>query len=521
VTNTNSRLRGTAPAILLYSGLCAGLLWFYTAHNSYPFFYHTDEPGKVRQVIDGTRNFHHPLLLISATDLVTRARSVNRTDQSVVVVGRWISAVCAAAAMLGIALLVARRAGLLAGAAASLLAGLHPVLFQGAHVMKEDCALLLGIVWVFCGLDSFCARTRTNALVMTGIACGVAISGKYIGVLMLITAAVVVGIQSRRQPCSHGPVARQGPDAPQGRGYSTLGPAIAQLMLLFAAAAMTFALINFQALLQPVSAFSAAGSEFEHMRYFAKEQLFQTSYLPKLVRRAGIPMLIAVGICIWMLVARRRRAITEWTILGFSAAWLFGISFTPLSKDRYLIPVLALSCALAVIGLRWFLEWLGARASRLPQLSILIACSAGLIAVYLPKTLGLQREYATDDRKQMIAWMRQNLPADAVIAHEWRIWPLPGATGVDGDFFIPQKRIEAQRFASEFQSIENLRALGATHVVVLGKFYRDLLEGAEVVPMRADPEFYRALEARAQLVWRAERGQDLYIHPGLSVYALP
>jgi hypothetical protein len=151
----------------------------------------------------------------------------------------------------------------------------------------------------------------------------------------------------------------------------------------------------------------------------------------------------------------------------------------------------------------------------------LVLYCAGMAAVYLPKTLELEREFATDSRKQMIAWIRQNLPADAVIAHEWRIWPPPDATGVDGVFFVPQKRIEAQRFASEFQSIEHLRALGATHVVVLGKYYRDLLEGAEVVPVRADSEVYRALTERAKLVGHAERGQNLYIHPGLSLYELP
>ena len=149
-TSATSRLRRTAPALLLCSGLCAGLLWFYTTHNSYPFFYHTDEPGKVRQVIDGTRNFHHPLLLITATDFVTRALRIQRTDQSVVVAGRWVSAVCAVLAIVGVALFVTRRAGLIAGIAAGLLAGLHPILFQSAHVMKEDCTLLLGIVWAFC-----------------------------------------------------------------------------------------------------------------------------------------------------------------------------------------------------------------------------------------------------------------------------------------------------------------------------------------------------------------------------------
>jgi hypothetical protein len=495
--NTTGHLRRTAPAILLYSGLCAALLWLYTAHNSYPFFYHTDEPGKVRQVIDGTRNFHHPLLLITATDFVTRALRILRNDQSVVVAGRWVSAICAALAIGGVALLVARRTGLIAGMAAGLLAGLHPVLFQSAHVMKEDCALLLGIAWAFYALDLYCARERMTALVATGVACGVAVSAKYIGVLMLITAAIVVAIQSR--------------------GRSMI---LKRIAVLGGVVAITFALINFQAVLQPGSAFAAAGSEFEHMRYLGSVYLFQLNFLPKLLRRAGLPLLLVIGIFVWMLIVRRRRVIIEWTMLAFSAAWLLVLSFTPLSKDRYLIPVLTLSCALAVIGLRWFLEWIGERAPRLPQLSILLICCAGLAALYLPKMLELQREFATDSRKEMIVWIRQNLPADAVIAHEWRIWPPPSATDMNGEFSIPQKRLEGQQFASEFQSIENLRGLGATHIVVLGKYYRDLLEGAEVVPVRADPEFYRVLDERAKRIWHIARGQNLYIHPGLSIYEL-
>jgi Dolichyl-phosphate-mannose-protein mannosyltransferase len=499
VISSQSAVRRIAPAILVYSGLCAGLLWFYTAHNSYPFFYHTDEPGKVRQVIDGTRNFHHPLLLITATDLAAGMLHIARTGQNMVVVGRWVSAISAATAIIAIALLVARRAGVAAGIAAGLLAGLHPVIFQSAHEMKEDCVLLLGIGWAFCALDFFCARQRAAALVLTAIGCGIAVSAKYIGILVLITAAAVVAIES----C---------------RGYRRV---LQRLAILIVVAAITFALINFQALLHPGSAFAAAGSEFEHMRYIGQAHLFQTNYLAKLVRRAGIPMLIAVALCVWMLIVRRRRATTESTMLAFGGAWILVLSFTPLSKDRYLLPVITLFCALAVIGLRWFTERSAARAPRLAQLSILLVCCAGIAAVYLPKTFVLRREFATDSRKEMIAWIRQNLPTSAVIAHESRIWPPAGASDVGGDFMVPQRRIEAQRFASEFGSIENLHGLEATHVVVLGKFYRDLLEGAEVVPVRAEPEFYRALDMRAKLVWRAERGQNLYIHPGLSVYELP
>ena len=32
----------------------------------FPYFYHSDEPSKVRQVIEGTRNLHHPPLMLDA-----------------------------------------------------------------------------------------------------------------------------------------------------------------------------------------------------------------------------------------------------------------------------------------------------------------------------------------------------------------------------------------------------------------------------------------------------------------------
>ena len=36
-----------------------------TRHNDFPFTYHPDEGGKVAQVLLGSRNYHHPLLLLS------------------------------------------------------------------------------------------------------------------------------------------------------------------------------------------------------------------------------------------------------------------------------------------------------------------------------------------------------------------------------------------------------------------------------------------------------------------------
>ena len=46
-------------------------------HNNFPFYYHTDEPGKVERVVSGEHNYRHPLLMINVTDLVVRAFKID------------------------------------------------------------------------------------------------------------------------------------------------------------------------------------------------------------------------------------------------------------------------------------------------------------------------------------------------------------------------------------------------------------------------------------------------------------
>ena len=478
--------------------MCAALLWFYTAHNRFPYFYHTDEPGKVRQVIDGTRNFHHPLLMIAATDLALRVLHLERTPQNVAIVGRWFSAVASVLAIAGLVVLASRHFGPGLGLLAGALAGLHPVLFQSAHWMKEDCGLLAGIVWTFVALDSFSRRQSRAAIVFAGVACGVAVSAKYLGLLVLLPAFALIIIEERP------------------RGWQAV---VKSIVLLLGSALLAFALINSQALFHPASALGGAATEFEHMAQSGRPGLFQTNYLPKLVRRAGAPMLIAVVVYVGGLIARRERKPFEWVMLSFWALFLFVLSFTPLSKDRYLLPVLTFFCFMAVASFRFAIGSLAGRGKFL-QGAVVFLCLAAVAAPWLPLIWRSQREFGSDSRKEMIAWIRTNLPGDAVIAHDSRIWPEHDDT-LAADFSVPQKRIAAQHFLSEFKSIEQLRRAGATHAVVTGKFYRDLIEGAEVVPVRADQNFYFELAKRSTSLWRAQRGAILYLHPGLDVYELP
>ncbi len=74
---------------MIVLALFCAALWLYTRHNSFPFYYHPDEPGKVAQIQKGTRNFHHPQLLLTATDLTKQLARRDLDCQAVVEMGRW------------------------------------------------------------------------------------------------------------------------------------------------------------------------------------------------------------------------------------------------------------------------------------------------------------------------------------------------------------------------------------------------------------------------------------------------
>ena len=76
-----------------------------TRSNTFPYFYHPDESEKAAQLLTGNWNFHHPVLLLTTTKLAVDAGRVVPREQSVVEVGRWISAAFAAAAIVALSLL--------------------------------------------------------------------------------------------------------------------------------------------------------------------------------------------------------------------------------------------------------------------------------------------------------------------------------------------------------------------------------------------------------------------------------
>ena len=64
---------GSAAARITFAGIVFVVaLFFFTRNNGFWFDYHPDEGSKSGQIINGTRNYHHPLLMLNAADVAAR-----------------------------------------------------------------------------------------------------------------------------------------------------------------------------------------------------------------------------------------------------------------------------------------------------------------------------------------------------------------------------------------------------------------------------------------------------------------
>lgn len=492
--------------------LFAACLALDTRHNAFPYFYHPDESAKVDQVMTGEWNFHHPMLLLSATSAVVETFRVPRRDQPVVEAGRWISAAFIAGAVVALALL----AYLWRGWTASLAAGgallLHHQLFELAHYLKEDSALLLGVALSFLATHAFWQKPNAGRAALLGGAVAVAVSGKYIGVCMLAVVLPVLwrapGERGRRAACFCG------------------------------AFGMVLMVVNLPLLLHLDAFEKSFGRE---MQSVVHGQRGMTRSVPhaqywNVFRDNSTPLVW--GLLVVFLAARwrERRAVSlaEWLVIAFPFAYALALSFSPKSNDRYFLPATAVLTLLAALGAvdaaRWLARWMPLRWA-------LAGCAAALVVsemVSPPSPLDWRTlpeyfaAFQRDDNAELIAWIKANLPPDAVIAKDSRIQLPDPESKKDRARFAPMaQKILAKRYVADLGTMEELRARGVTHLAISASDYgRFLLPG--LVPQKSERAdfgrrraFYEELLRDGDFIFRRERGAVLYLHPGIRLYPLP
>lgn len=487
--------------------LVAGILFH--RHADFPYLYHTDEPSKVDQIIRREYNFHHPLLLLRSTEGLLQASGASLekrtlrdgspiTPQAVVEKGRMASAIFAGLAVGAVVLLASQLAGRVAGVAAGILALTHPVLFELSHYMKEDCGLLVGIMSTLAALAYYAKRPSIGRAILAGLGAGLAVSGKYLGCMVAMGAIVVLALQKTSSV----------------RRWVAVTIAVLAMLASFSA-------INYPAFFNKDRVAKSFEKELEKVDRRAEErpESIRFKHLSKIGTTLSIPLLIGIGYWFARRWRIRRHEPLIFRALGvIFVVYFLVVSLAPKTKDRYLLPVYIMACALGAAGLG---EWRRRHRRDRKAFPRIAAHLAAVVAVglHLPGLVEGFRAFKCDDRRELADYIRANVPPSGGIAHDVRVMlSRTKAAGLEG-FDLPNALYEPpDRYVADLGSIEQLKAKGITHVAVCEADYHNTEKDGE--KMRARNRWYADLFEHHRLVWQAKPGEIAYLQPGLRLYEL-
>jgi hypothetical protein len=484
-----------------------------TRHNDFPFSYHPDEGGKVVQVLVGSRNYHHPLLLLQTTEYVARLGFIPREPQAIVQTGRWVSAAFSAGAVAAFALLAWWNYGLLIGWGAGLTVAVQDDLFELSHYMKEDPALLFGLALALLAAHIWWRRPGKRSLRFLALGCGLAVAGKYLGIVALGFALPIV--------IWH-------------RAADAVLPRAARLKTFALVFVATFLICNFPLLGWKISSpFRSIGHE---MNGVAGGHLGLTRKVPHaeylLSLKSKVPIAVAVLAAIYALalvVTEPRRTPPEWINLLFPLVFLILLSCSPKVSERYLLPVSAMIPLLAALGageIGRFIGGSGSPARAAFGALVSVALLGWAIYSELPEFRRSFEGFQHDDPTAVANWIKANLPADVVIAEDHRVnLSASKADGLSTNARVPQKVLDAS-FAPDLGTVDDLRAKGVSYVAICrqnyGRYFNDEMQPQSSVKSGYDKkrEFYGRVITEGELVKDWPKGPIAYLQPGIKLYRI-
>jgi 4-amino-4-deoxy-L-arabinose transferase-like glycosyltransferase len=482
--------------------LFAATLWVDTRQNGFPFFYHPDEPDKVDQLITGKWNFHHPLMMLGTAETVKRVFGFPDKEQTLVIMGRWCSAAFAAGGVVCLALLAWRERGWSAFWIVGLLLLTQHQVYELAHYFKEDTSLFFAMSLTFLALHVYHRRPGWGSVLFAGAACGLCVSAKYLGAIMLAPAAVIL-------------IAAQ-------RGKRAGG---VQWVWFGAGFLAVAALVNFPVFTHFDVFLHSFGRE---SKLVAEGQPGYTGGQVAIFEYLRIFVLDTTPV-VWVLVIaeliamRKNRDAFAWTIGIFPFAFILLLSCSTKTNDRYFLPITGVLHYLAGLGgvdLPGLLapKW-SARVRPWALAGLALIANGFYLAPYITA-------FAHDDRTEMLAWIRANVPAGAVIAGEDRA-DLPNPERKERLAVQPlltQKVIEARYAADLGATPAEVAAKGINYLVIsesdYGLYFRKAATGHLSPSLQRKREFYEELFKEYQPLWQRDRGTGIYLHPGLKIYRL-
>ncbi len=566
--------------LVILSALSVGLFAYCTdlctRHNTFPVWFHPDEPGKAEQIQDGNRNFNHPQLMLETCLWLIR-REGKQPDtmnlQEIAEIGRRGSAYLAASAAVMLAwagYFAAGRIGfLLAGAGA----GFCPAMVSHAHYFKEDASLTCGVAAVLL-VGAMIARRRHWLILLLlcgllGAAGGVAASGKYAGALMLIPAVGLVILMTLRR-------------------WWLMPLALA----LFALGAVgSWRAINHIALEQWDDFRKGFEREREHSisghypvslrqpNTFFIDQTWQEAMvhvkflavaapfaLLLMRRRAARRLPVCERMPFWRRIWRRiwRRPPAQPFPIALAQAqprprwrrWLFprptprsfpeppmifgfwltfcvlcyaiALSYNTIPFYRYALPVTLMLYTLAAISVTWVARCLETRWTPFWLLSIL-----GLVIVtqqQLGRCYDYVNQFAHDSRNELAQWVGENLGGKRIAADGYaelesrQMWSRPS-----GHKNLAPAEIYTGRWAADIGSIRSLaRRQRVEYVIVVGTSFERFLDPHTIASQGHEDhfeemaDFYRTLFQQYPIVkqWKAANPMRIFMNPDIYIFQI-
>ncbi len=475
----------STAGVALLVGLC-----IFLPSATFPLEYHNDEPSKVLQIQTETRNLCHPVLMLDIADAIIRLRGVRDEPQKIAETGRTLSGLYSAGTAALLAAAVTATRGSLAGLAAAVFFLISPETFEISNYFKEDALHLFTL-----SLLGLCVALRPRHSVrgvswfpmLSGLALGLAISSKYYTWGLLPAVVILVYTSSKRHRL--------------GAVALALAVALGFTAALHLPWLWRGSPLQDELKLELVHLF--------HGHYGVGIQAPHTLYVENLLQKVSW---IALPLVFWSvgLLTRRGKASLFLIILTF--VYLVAISFLPKYSERYLHPVLlavqtAAGCGLA--DMARYKGWFGVSLSLIVALLALIGCGFDHIA--------LRQRFQRDDRAELAVWISNNLPDSARFA-------IDAQALMQAHF--PDRVIISPEFLPEAGSIENLRLLGVTHVIVVKDRHHRYTDLPDAAAKSLDPvskhrrDRYLEYFREGKQLWASPCQNPKPLRPGLSLIAI-
>lgn len=475
-------------------------LWLNTRQNHFPFYYHPDEVKKVDQILSGERNFNHPLLMLNVVDAVWKIEGKPTNRQTVVEIGRYTSAVFSVIGTLAFLLAAWYWRGPLAGVAAGAWLTFHQQVFELSHYFKEDPALYAGVGLFAWSSVVYYRKANWLRLLFLTLSLAWATSAKYIGVILIVPAVVLIW----KYPIP-------------------LKNKLSALAFFLTAFAAFFVLTNL-AIFSRLDIFEASfGKEMNWVVTGEKDvtrSVPHSLYLNIFVQNTSPLIWLLLGFFTIHLFKRGTgNRFMAWYLFATFLGWFVLLSFSPKTNDRYFLPLTGLICVLSAGGLVAVSDWLKPK----PNLRwVSYALLVGVLGWEIQKTQLCLRAFSSDDRADLVSWIYQNIPSSETIGYDSKV-NLPDIE-VYHDLIHPlPHRLLKKFYAADLGTPEYFQKENIGYVIITestyGRFFLNSLKAkqgqADEFERRA--AFYTKLRAQTPL-WSRPRSEVLYLHPGLEVY---